>query len=634
MVKRSGRRKLWIVTALVGILAVYITLDSRLVNGEDGYASVSRGIDEYAEALKLLTTSYYKPLEADSLTSAAIEGMLEDLDPYTQFLGRRAYQELMIDTRGKFGGLGITISMRGGDVPVVLSVIEDTPADTSGLVVGDQIVKINGEKTSGKTLEEVVDVLRGEPGKGVIITIERPGRTATFDQPIVRDRIGVRSVRSVAEIEPGVGYVSMSGLINSRFAETTPAELEEAIQEMKARNVKGIILDLRGNPGGLLSQAVAVADKFLDPGKTVVTTRGRVPSQNKDFETEEPSAVRDLPLVVLVNGHSASASEIVAGAIQDSDRGLILGTQTFGKGSVQSFRQIGQDKALKWTTALYYTPSGRSIHKASQRIHRSTGPLLQVGDKTLSAYQVVSIIGGSERRADAISELVERFDLDVEAAERLVDMDLGQMVGLGLRSQEGEAEGDAKTEKFKTEGGRTVYGGGGITPDVKVEPERRPRLVMAIGRAGLFFDFAVHSAVRRTYPKSPDGFDVGEDIMAEFRTFVADSVNADKLRYRTPAKDRFLELELALKEAGLGGEAEQASLKNLRALVEKEWDKEYEEALPFIRQELERALANRLWGSQGYLLASLKGDKQLEEAVRILQDPEKYKQSMKIALAK
>ncbi len=630
------RRRIWVGVALFGLLGTCLVLDSRLVKGQDGYATVESGIDEYIETLKLLTTSYYKPLASDSLTTSAIEGMLDELDPYTQILNRRGFEDLMIDTRGKFGGLGITISTmkrNGIEVPVVLSVIEGTPADTSGLVVGDRIVAVDGDPTPNKKLEEVVDVLRGTPGNRVVITIDRAGQSEPFDQEIIRARIRVKSVATIAGIEDGIGYIAMSGLISSRFSESTPDELKGAVDELKAKNVRGIILDLRGNPGGLLAQAVAVADVFLEPGRLVVTTRGRVDSQNKEYRTAERSRVKDIPLVVLVNAHSASASEIVAGAIQDSDRGLILGVPTFGKGSVQSFQHVSPDKALKWTTALYYTPSGRSIHK-NRRFGRLGNLALNVGDTRVPLYQTVATIAGEESREDAITRLFEQFDLEsTKQAEQLLEIELGQMLGMAMREDGVDTEVSDSARAFKTAGGRTVYGGGGITPDVVVKPKRRPRLILEMYRAGLFFDFVVEYAARNTFPTSPEGYEVGHKEIAAFRAFLADSSNLGNFRrYRTPAGNELENLTRALAAAGLEAKAGEA-LDVLRNVVDSERKAEFEKAEPFIRLEIGRELGNRVWGKRGRILARLRGDEQYQEAVRILKDPERYRKSMKLALA-
>ena len=478
-----------------------------------------------------------------------------------------------------------------------------------------------------------MDVLRGKPGNRVVVTIDRTGRSAPFDQEIIRAHIRVKSVASIAGIEEGIGYIAMSGLINSRFSETTPDELAAAVDELKAKNVEGIILDLRGNPGGLLTQAVAVADVFLGPDLLVVTTRGRVESQNKEYRTRERSLVRDIPLVVLVNAHSASASEIVAGAIQDSDRGLILGVPTFGKGSVQSFQQVGDDKALKWTTALYYTPSGRSIHK-NRRFGRLGNLALNVGDLQVPLYQTVATIAGEETREDAITRLFEQFDLESSnQAEQLFEMELGRMLGKALREESLASEAPDSAMAFKTAGGRTVYGGGGITPDVVVKPERRPRLVLEMYRAGLFFDFAVEYAARNAFPMHPEEYEVGDTEIAAFRAFLADTSKIGNFkRYRTPSENELENLSRALKAAGLEAKADQA-LDVLRNVVETEREAEFEKAEPFIRLEIGRELGNRVWGKKGRILARLSGDEQFQEAVRILKDPERYRQRLKLALA-
>ncbi len=628
------RKRLWVVGGLVVILAACLAFDSRLVTGEDAYATVGRSIDEYAETLKLLAKEYYKPLDSEELTDGAIRGMVDNLDPYTQFLDRRSLEQLQIDTQGKFGGLGITISLQGGDVPVVMSVLDNTPAQGVGLVVGDRIVKVNGDSTSGKTLEEVVEVLRGRPGNPVTVTLERPGRLEPFDQKIVRARIGIESVGLAEEVGPGVGYISMSGLIGSRFSETTPQELEEAIKTLQARGVTGFILDLRGNPGGLLTQAVAVADKFIEPGLLVVTTKGRKADQNSEYRTEVQPLVKETPLVVLVDGHSASASEIVAGAIQDSDRGLVLGTPTFGKGSVQTVRQIGRDKALKFTTALYYTPSGRSIHKTSKRARWLGSPMLTVSETLrVPVYEVVATIGRASRREEAVGELSERFELKPEQAEQILETELGQLLGVGLKENSHAVEGGDPKEAFKTLGGRIVYGGGGITPDVEVEHEQRPRVVIAMARSYVFFDFAVWYAISGSFPEHPRDLVVDEDVMSAFRIFVADSSNTRGFQYQTPGEIRLGELEEALKEAGIDGDAERGALAQLREAVELERGVLYKEAEPFMRLEIARQLANRLWGMKGRLLVSLQGDKQFQEAVRLLGDPVLYQEKMRLALA-
>lgn len=623
------KRKLSVCATLVGILAVYLVLDSRLATGEDAYSNIENGLDDMVGAYNLLYTDYVKELEPDELSKSAIEGMLRDLDPYTSFFDRKALEQLQIDTRGNFGGLGITITKRRQDnkPPVVMSVIEGTPADTSGLQVGDRIVLVEGDSTHAKELSEVVDKLRGRPGNEVVITVERPGKEDWFDQPIIRARIDIPSVMVPGEIDPEIGYVSMSELNSGRFTERTSGELEAALKAELAKNPKGLVLDLRGNPGGLLSSAVDVVDKFLEADRVVVTTKGRRPEQSRSEKTRGPAIVpQNIPLVVLVNGHSASASEIVAGAIQDWDRGLILGTKTFGKGSVQTVRQLGADQALKLTTAAYYTPSGRSIHNTSRRNYRG-GPIeLTLADSMrVSAYELLSIIAGTERREQAITELGERFEMNPAQAEEVLDIRFDRLLGLGMRENSSGPDDNDPDEVFRTRvHKRKVYGGGGIKPDVVVEQERRPRVWVELYQKSLFFDFAVQYAANRTFPTRYEDYKLPKDLMDQFWAFVADSTTANGFDYKPVTEIQLRELRKTLEEKEVISGDDEKALKQLSLLAEKERQADYKKAEPFIQLEIERILARRVWGTKAEMLASLKGDKQFQEAARLLKDKSTY----------
>ncbi len=626
------KRKLTILAMLIGMLGIYVFLDSRLVTGEDSYAHLGRGFDDITDAYNLLYTEYFKELEPEDLSKAAIEGMINELDPYTSFYDKRSLEQLQIETRGKFGGLGITISKRDElEPPVVMSVIEGTPADTAGLMVGDRIVMIEGDSTYTKELRAVVDVLRGDPGDSVVITVARPGREKSFKQPIVRARIDIPSVDLPGEVDPEIGYISMSDLNSGRFTERTSAELEEALHLEIKKNVKGLVLDLRGNPGGLLNAAVDVVDKFLEPGLMVVSTKGRRSEQDRSHKTQEPALVADVPLVILVNGRSASASEIVAGAIQDWDRGLIVGTQTFGKGSVQTVRQLGRgDKALKLTTAAYYTPSGRSIHNSSQRMFRG-GPLeVSIADSLrVSAYELLGIIGQTDRREQAITELKERFDIDDHQAQEVLDMKMERLLGQAVH--ESGPEGSDPEKAFKTmRKGRTVYGGGGIKPDVVVEPERRPRLVVALLNSWKLFDFAIHYAANRTFPARYEEYRLPENIVDEFWIYMSDSTHSKGFEYKTLMEMQIQELEQAMKEKEILNQADKAALLQLSNVSQRERKADNDKAEPFIKNEIERVLARRVWGTSAEILASLKGDKQFQEAVKILKNRAIYDQKLAV----
>src|SRR6266446_2614606 len=307
-------------------------------------------------AMQQVQKSYVVPVQPDQLVSGSLKGMLSKLDPHSDYMTEHEYRELISTTSGQFGGVGIEISVEEG-VPQVIAAIDGTPAAAAGIEPGDRIVKADGQPIVGMDIGEVVRRLRGNPGSRVVLTIARTNRPP-FDVPITRAIIHVESVK--ASLKPGrMGYVRIS-----TFDETTPAELRRAISGLRRQAggpLGGFVLDLRNDAGGLLDAAVDVASDFLDSG-TVVTTRGREPDENRVYDAPpNGDLVRGTPLVVLINGSSASASEIVAGALQDNRRATVLGTHSFGKGSVQSIIPLEGRGALRLTTALYYTPSGRSI---------------------------------------------------------------------------------------------------------------------------------------------------------------------------------------------------------------------------------------------------------------------------------
>ena len=308
------------------------------------------------KAMQQVEKSYVVPVRSDKLVDNALKGMLTRLDPHSDYMNEREYQELLATTAGEFGGVGIEISIENG-VPQVIGAIEGTPAAAAGVEPGDRIVKANGEPIIGLEISEVVRRLRGSPGTPVVLTIARANRPS-FDVPITRAVIHVDSVKPA--LKPGrIGYVRIT-----TFNENTPATLRAALARLTQQaggRLAGLVLDLRNDAGGLLDASIEVAGGFLDSG-TIVSTRGRRPDENRVFEAQRNGdLVRGVPIVVLINGASASAAEIVAGALQDNRRATILGTRSFGKGSVQSIIPVEGNGALRLTTALYYTPSGNSI---------------------------------------------------------------------------------------------------------------------------------------------------------------------------------------------------------------------------------------------------------------------------------
>ncbi len=307
----------------------------------------------FSDVIELIQKDYVDEVEAKDLIQKAIQGMLQGLDPHSSLLPPDAFEDLQIDTKGKFTGIGIHITMQNGFVTVI-SPIEDTPAHKAGIEAGDRIIKVDGTLT--KDLREAVRMMRGPKGSKVVVTILREGVKKPIDFEITRDEIPIQSVKSIS-LKPGYGYVRISN-----FTGTTTQEFEKALEKLEAseKPVKGLVLDLRNNGGGLLNQAISISDEFLEKG-AIVSMKGREKKNTKVFNATPSPIQRTYPIVVLINGGTASASEIVAGALQDHKRALVLGTTTFGKGSVQTVENLRDGSGLKLTIARYYTPNGRSI---------------------------------------------------------------------------------------------------------------------------------------------------------------------------------------------------------------------------------------------------------------------------------
>jgi carboxyl-terminal processing protease len=310
----------------------------------------------FTDVLSIVRRSYVEEVSVKDLVYGAIDGMLASLDPHSGFMPADVYREMKIDTRGEFGGLGIEITLKD-DILTIVAPIEDTPAFRAGLAAGDRILKIDEQFTKGMGVMDAVRLMRGAPGTAVTISVMRDSFERPRDFTLTREIIKIKSVKSKT-LEDGFGYLRIT-----QFQERTASDLERALGALRKENggaLQGVVLDLRNNPGGLLEQAVEVADLFLEEG-LIVYTKGREADAQMEFTARRAGTEPAYPMVVLINGGSASASEIVAGALQDHNRAVILGTPSFGKGSVQTILPIGDDAGLRLTTALYYTPKGTSI---------------------------------------------------------------------------------------------------------------------------------------------------------------------------------------------------------------------------------------------------------------------------------
>jgi carboxyl-terminal processing protease len=351
------KRNRWAITLAIFVIASFLGLGSVAVRRAQALSNEQiQELETFANVLAIVQKNYVEPVTTKRLIDGAITGMLSSLDPHSAYLTPELYRDLEVETRGSFGGLGIEITIKNG-VLTVMSPIDDTPAYHAGIKSGDQIIKIDNDFTKDMTLNEAVKRMRGPKGSKIKLTIHRENVPELFTVAIARDVIKIPSVKA-KKLDDGFDYIRVS-----TFQENTDEAVQKALDEYEKENhgrIKGLVLDLRDDPGGLLQQAVKVSDEFLDGGM-IVYTLGRREDQEQKFFSHKKKDFDDYPLVVLVNGGTASASEIVAGALQDQRRAVVVGTQTFGKGSVQTILPLDDHSALRLTTARYFTPNGRSI---------------------------------------------------------------------------------------------------------------------------------------------------------------------------------------------------------------------------------------------------------------------------------
>jgi len=421
-----------ILLPFIGITIIGIFLFNRVQAG----SSYLDELRPFLKAYQSIQNQYVEKVEPNILIEGAIKGMIESLnDPHSQWMGPKSYQEMEIEKEGEFGGLGIKITMKDGFL-IIVSPIEGTPASRAGLQPDDVILRIDGSSTTGITLNEAVSRLRGKPGTQVNITIQREGEKEPFQITLVRDIIQVPNLKK-SLLPDEIGYIRIIGFTN----ENTANDLKTALINLKKEKIKGLILDLRNNPGGLLSQAIAVADQFLSSG-IIVSTQGREPESAHIYQTHSKGEGLKIPLIVLINEYSASASEIVAGALKDQKRAILTGTKTFGKGSVQSIIPLDNDGAMAITTAKYYTPSGVSIEG------KGIEPDLKV-DKFKLTVEEKKIVG-KITESPSFTQFLQQFPhweeqnlepllKQLEEKELVVDKELLKMI---LRQEDKNEEND------------------------------------------------------------------------------------------------------------------------------------------------------------------------------------------------
>jgi len=355
------RKESWILIVAAFIVCVFsftavaVPPGPSKKDGGDTKDDLYMQVELFSDAVSIIRSDYVSPVDSKKLIYGALRGMLASLDDFSSFMDQDEYKEIKSETKGEFGGIGIEISTRDGIITVIAPMAA-TPAEAAGIKPGDKIVKIDNKVTRDMTLNEAVKMMRGEPGTMVTLTIWREKGEKILELPIKRDIIKVSSIKNASFLDGKIGYIKIA-----EFQENTPSELDAALKKLGSEGMDSLIIDLRNNPGGLLEVSVDVAERFLPKDSVVVSIKSRTPAQNAVFKSSGKFYSSNYPMAILVNEGSASASEIVSGAIQDNKRGIIIGTKTFGKASVQTVIPLKDGSALRLTTALYYTPSGKMI---------------------------------------------------------------------------------------------------------------------------------------------------------------------------------------------------------------------------------------------------------------------------------
>lgn len=538
-----------LIVLLVGFLAGFWMPD-------DEYFALRKNFQIFGAIYEELVTGYVDPLNPETLMRSGIDAMLQDLDPYTNFFDEADNGDIDIITRGRYGGVGLNVGVRNGRFTVVAPV-EGASGYIQGVKAGDLILEADGQDVKDMSITDLRNILRGEPGTAVEIKISREGIIEPIDFTLTREDVQLKNVTHFGFVgegaKEGIGYIKLE-----RFAQDASKETREAILAMQEQgSLKGLILDLRGNPGGLLSAAVEISQFFVPHGETIVSTKGKLATSERVYKSTVKPIVPDLPVAVLIDGISASASEIVAGAIQDLDRGVIVGIPSFGKGLVQIVKPLPYNTSLKMTTAKYFIPSGRSIQAIDYKLH----------------------------------------DGDFEEIP------------------------DSLRRTFTTKAGRMVKDGRGIEPDLEVFASNQSELEQALTRKAAFFFFANHFAA--THAEIASDFVVDDAVYTLFKEWL----NSEKFTYRTAAERTAEELADYLYEMGYDETSDE--LLTLQNAIASEKEADFKRHQKPLKERIRAEILARYYGESAQVEASLTHDPQYKEAVQILLDNKRYKNTLK-----
>lgn len=541
--------KIFIIVILSG---VFVAADT----SKNQYFEISKNLDVFATLYKELNTYYVDDIEPATLIRSGIDAMLQTLDPYTNFISEDDIEDYRLQTTGKYGGIGAFIRKIDSYI-VVSEPYENYPAYKAGLLAGDKIMSIDGQAMKDKNSDDVSKLLKGQAGTTVSLQIKRPladGTEKDMTITLTREEIKLLNVPHFSMINNEIAYIQLSN-----FTEDAGKEVRDAMEKLKLENpsIKGVVFDLRGNPGGLLNEAVNVSNVFIDKGKEIVTTKGKVKEWDKVFRSLNPAVDALIPIVVLTNRGSASASEIVAGSIQDFDRGVIVGQRTFGKGLVQTTRSLSYNTKLKVTTAKYYVPSGRCIQAINYAEKDDDGSVKRIPDSLKVA--------------------------------------------------------------FKTANGRTVYDGGGIDPDITIEQEKLSAIAISLISKNLIFNYATLYKAKHNNIADAKNFHLTSDDYQDFITFLKDK----EYDYKTDTEKMIEEFKKTAEEEKYY-EAIKKDFETLAANVKHDKEKDLLKFKTELQELLEEEIVSRYYFGKGRTMASFDNDKDIQEAIKILNDKPRY----------
>ena len=521
----------------------------------DYYFEIEKNIQLFGKVYEEVTKRYVEEIDPEKFMKAGINGMLRTLDPYTMFIEQEGNSELQIMTKGKYGGVGMRIAKRDGWVTVVEPPFEGTPSARAKIREGDKIIEVDGSSTEKLTTTETAQLLRGKIGTEVNIKIRRVGESKPLEFRLIRAEIKVTDVSYSGFIRDKIGYIRLG-----HFSRYAGKQVHDSIAVLKNQGMEALIFDLRGNPGGLLESAVQVAENFIDKGEMIVYTKGRGSGADKQYRSRIPAIWGEGPLVILVDRYSASASEIVSGAIQDHDRGVIIGSPTFGKGLVQTVIPLTRDgNSLKITSAKYYIPSGRLIQKPN-------------------FMRTKDIVWG--------------YDAEEDTSKK-------------------------KEKTFFTSTKREVTGNGGIVPDIKVEPLEASSLVINLIMKSMFFNFALEYASHNGNLEKD--FILDEKIIAEFKDFL----KSKNFSYKNEAEEHIEALAKVIKKDKYSDEVN-SSFENLKKSIESAKENDFEKDLDVIKRRLRAEIAAKFWGTKGKYESQFKDIPEIQKAIEVLTNNQTY----------